>query len=144
MIYCLQEKRYKIGRHSSSGPDLPIEMVTDDDDADDDDDDDDDVDVSSSQYRVAIDPLSQEYIQDPKFEQARRGMLTVTIKAGEMLYLPALWLHHVCQEEDSEGLCISVNYWYDMRYEENYCYFDFVQNIMREFTNPSADEIRQV
>ena len=34
----------------------------------------------------------------------------VTVKAGETLYLPAGWWHHVRQE----GFTVAVNYWYDM------------------------------
>lgn len=58
--------------------------------------------------------------------------ITVTVKEGEMLYLPgkikymiylcvyfklfklALWFHQVMQKGD-EGV-IAVNYWYDMEY----------------------------
>lgn len=31
-----------------------------------------------------------------------------------MLYLPALWYHKVAQSVDNEGVCVAVNYWYDM------------------------------
>jgi jumonji domain-containing protein 7 len=37
----------------------------------------------------------------------------VTVEAGDMLYLPRGWLHHVEQEEDEEGLCVAVNSWFD-------------------------------
>ena len=36
--------------------------------------------------------------------------ITITVKAGESLYLPAGWWHYVRQSE----LTIAVNYWYDM------------------------------
>ncbi|EWC47650.1 hypothetical protein DRE_03270 [Drechslerella stenobrocha 248] len=37
------------------------------------------------------------------------------VHAGEMLYLPALWYHQVAQRvDDHEGVCVAVNYWYDM------------------------------
>ena len=32
------------------------------------------------------------------------------VKAGDVLYLPSLWFHHL---EQSHG-CIAVNFWYDM------------------------------
>jgi hypothetical protein len=32
--------------------------------------------------------------------------------AGEALYLPSLWFHHVKQHADAEGRCIAVNFWY--------------------------------
>lgn len=41
--------------------------------------------------------------------------IKVEVKAGEMLYLPALWYHQVAQRADEdEGVCVAVNYWYDM------------------------------
>ncbi|KAK6528500.1 hypothetical protein TWF281_009741 [Arthrobotrys megalospora] len=41
--------------------------------------------------------------------------MKVEVKAGEMLYLPALWYHQVAQKVDEkEGVCVAVNYWYDM------------------------------
>jgi jumonji domain-containing protein 7 len=47
----------------------------------------------------------------PKLQQVRP--ITVTVSAGEVLYLPALWYHQVEQEDDQMGRCIAVNYWYD-------------------------------
>jgi hypothetical protein len=32
-----------------------------------------------------------------------------------VLFLPALWQHHVEQEEDGTGRVIGVNAWYDLR-----------------------------
>ncbi|KAJ1308769.1 hypothetical protein OPQ81_004459 [Rhizoctonia solani] len=41
--------------------------------------------------------------------------LRVTVKAGDALYLPAGWWHHVAQSGDGEsGICIAVNWWYDV------------------------------
>lgn len=37
----------------------------------------------------------------------------VTVEAGDMLYLPRGWLHHVEQEEDEDGLCVAVNSWFE-------------------------------
>jgi len=44
------------------------------------------------------------------------------VSAGEVLYLPAGWFHHVIQEcgawpDGQPAPCIAVNYWYDMDYE---------------------------
>lgn len=36
--------------------------------------------------------------------------ITVTVRAGETLYLPAGWWHYVRQS----GLTIALNWWYDM------------------------------
>jgi jumonji domain-containing protein 7 len=40
--------------------------------------------------------------------------IRVTVNAGDILYLPALWYHKVKQIAGEEGICCSVNYWYDM------------------------------
>jgi jumonji domain-containing protein 7 len=40
--------------------------------------------------------------------------LRVTIQAGETLYLPPAWWHHVRQSADDTGICIALNWWYDM------------------------------
>ncbi|CAI9784678.1 unnamed protein product [Fraxinus pennsylvanica] len=53
----------------------------------------------------------------------------VTVKAGEMLYLPSMWFHHVRQSHDNSGLTIAINYWYDMRFDIKYAYFNFLQSI---------------
>lgn len=38
------------------------------------------------------------------------------VHAGEVLYLPAMWLHRVAQHEepDDDTCIVAVNYWYDM------------------------------
>ena len=53
--------------------------------------------------------------------------LRVTVKAGEVLYLPSLWWHQVEQKADSEGLVIAVNYWYDMSFDCKYAYFKMAE-----------------
>ncbi|KAK1436005.1 hypothetical protein QVD17_01780 [Tagetes erecta] len=53
----------------------------------------------------------------------------VTVKAGEILYLPSMWFHHVRQTPDSRGLTIAVNYWYDMQFDIKYAYFNFLQSL---------------
>ncbi|KAL7625793.1 hypothetical protein AAE478_005016 [Parahypoxylon ruwenzoriense] len=40
--------------------------------------------------------------------------LRVTLEPGDMLYLPAMWYHKVSQSCSEDGICIAVNYWYDM------------------------------
>lgn len=53
----------------------------------------------------------------------------VTVKAGEMLYLPSMWFHHVTQSSDERRLTIAINYWYDMGFDIKYAYFNFLQSI---------------
>ncbi|KAL2260455.1 hypothetical protein VTK26DRAFT_5524 [Humicola hyalothermophila] len=40
--------------------------------------------------------------------------MRVTLNPGDMLYLPCMWYHKVSQSCSPEGVCIAVNYWYDM------------------------------
>ncbi|KAL6578654.1 Lysine-specific demethylase jmj32 [Orobanche minor] len=54
----------------------------------------------------------------------------VTVKAGEMLYLPSMWFHHVSQSPDDTGLTIAINYWYDMQFDVRYAYFNFLQSVI--------------
>ena len=54
-------------------------------------------------------------------EEEREGgegltVLRGTLEKGDVLYLPALWYHKVSQEVGEEGVCVAVNYWYDMDY----------------------------
>ncbi|XP_061341761.1 lysine-specific demethylase JMJ32 [Gastrolobium bilobum] len=57
-----------------------------------------------------------------------------TVKAGEILYLPSMWFHHVRQSTDDGGLTIAVNYWYDMQFDIKYAYFNFLQSIHYRLT----------
>ncbi|KAG8612169.1 bifunctional peptidase and (3S)-lysyl hydroxylase JMJD7 isoform X3 [Manihot esculenta] len=52
-----------------------------------------------------------------------------TVNAGEVLYLPSMWFHHVRQSSDDEGCTIAINYWYDMQFDIKYAYFNFLQSI---------------
>ena len=47
----------------------------------------------------------------------------VTLRAGECLYLPALWWHQVSQLE----LTIAVNYWHDMDFDHRWVFSEFVK-----------------
>ncbi|XP_062597221.1 bifunctional peptidase and (3S)-lysyl hydroxylase Jmjd7-like [Saccostrea cucullata] len=72
---------------------------------------------------IAVNPLNPDLEKYPEFGKA--VSLEVTVKEGEILFLPSLWYHHVQQ---SHG-CIAVNYWYDMQYDIKYNYYNFLQNI---------------
>ncbi|KAL0081388.1 jmjC domain-containing protein 7 [Phycomyces blakesleeanus] len=61
---------------------------------------------------IPVDPLSPDYTRFPRFRHAKP--LIITVQEGDMLYLPALWFHHVLQNGD-QGV-IAINYWYDMEY----------------------------
>ncbi len=50
--------------------------------------------------------------------------LRVDVKAGEVLYLPSLWFHHVRQSTSGVEAVIAVNIWYDMVYDCRAAYAD--------------------
>ena len=58
---------------------------------------------------------------------ARAHPMKVTVRAGEMLYLPSLWFHRVTQTCETIG----INYWYDMKFQSPlWCYFNFMQQMI--------------
>nr|XP_023654534.1 jmjC domain-containing protein 7 isoform X1 [Paramormyrops kingsleyae] len=70
---------------------------------------------------IPLDPLNPDLGRFPEYRFAQP--LHCTVKAGEMLYLPSLWFHHVQQ---SHG-CIAVNFWYDMEFDIKYNYFQLLE-----------------
>lgn len=66
---------------------------------------------------ININPLNPDYDRYPKYKNAQT--LEVTVRKGDILYLPSLWFHHVRQSH----ACIAVNYWYDMEFDIKYAYF---------------------
>jgi peptidyl-lysine (3S)-dioxygenase / protease len=58
--------------------------------------------------------------EDPMRHIEHTQPLEVTVSAGETLYLPVGWWHHVRQSGDGEGgkgVCIAINYWYDPSFQ---------------------------
>lgn len=72
---------------------------------------------------IAIDPLNPDLKTHPQYAKAKP--VTCVVNAGEMLYLPSLWFHHVQQAHG----CIAINFWYDMEYDIKYNYFKFVEKV---------------
>ncbi|XP_070697918.1 bifunctional peptidase and (3S)-lysyl hydroxylase JMJD7 [Pempheris klunzingeri] len=72
---------------------------------------------------IPLDPLNPDLDRYPQYRSARP--LRCSVKAGEMLYLPALWFHHVQQTHG----CIAVNFWYDMEYDIKYNYFQLLETL---------------
>lgn len=67
--------------------------------------------------------------------------MQVTVRPGELLYLPSLWWHQVEQRAGRDKLVIAVNYWYDMQFDCKYAYFKFVESLV---TNAAAaDDTRE-
>jgi len=76
---------------------------------------------------ISVNPLKPDVKQFPQFLHAMP--LRVTVKPGELLYLPSLYYHHVEQSADSEGKCVAVNFWFDMEYDIKFAYFQFIRNL---------------
>ena len=71
---------------------------------------------------IPVDPLDLESVaRNPDMEVENASPCEITVSAGETLYLPALWLHRVT----STSVTVSVNYWYDMRFDLRYCFYRF-------------------
>ena len=70
---------------------------------------------------VSVNPLNPDLSEFPQYRRAR-GM-KVRVEAGDALYLPSLWFHHVTQSH----ACIAVNYWYDMNFDIKYNYYQSIQ-----------------
>lgn len=73
---------------------------------------------------ICIDPLSPDFATYPLYRNATP--VQVRVEAGDALYLPSMWFHHVQQSH----ACIAVNYWYDMQYDLKYAYFQFLESLV--------------
>eukprot|EP00899_Mesostigma_viride_P000122 jgi/Mesvir1/1010/Mv17544-RA.1 len=87
---------------------------------------------------VSVDPKDPDATRFPRYF-CEPPPLTCVVKAGEMLFLPSLFYHHVAQREDAAGRCIALNFWYDMTYDSKYAYFNLVNSICPEGT-PTYEE----
>ncbi|KAK9434579.1 Clavaminate synthase-like protein [Lipomyces doorenjongii] len=79
--------------------------------------------------------LDPDAVDSRDYWQSKVRVLEVVLNPGDILYLPALWYHKVIQVSDKEGLCCSVNYWYDMDFTGPLWQFaNFVQSISNSLT----------
>lgn len=70
----------------------------------------------------------------PYFKHAKA--LEVTLKPGEVLYLPSLWFHQVYQSDET----IAVNFWYDMRFDDpKYPWYTFQEKLLPLLYNSHCD-----
>ncbi|XP_033633664.1 bifunctional peptidase and (3S)-lysyl hydroxylase Jmjd7-like [Asterias rubens] len=79
---------------------------------------------------IPIDPVLPNLERWPKYGNSKP--VHCTVHAGDVLYLPSLWFHHVRQEHAT----IAVNFWYDMEYDIKYNYFKFLEGLVK--SNQSA------
>ncbi|XP_034483618.1 bifunctional peptidase and (3S)-lysyl hydroxylase JMJD7 [Drosophila innubila] len=83
----------------------------------------DDDDMQQHTEWISIDPLAPDMGTYPQYAKARP--LRVRVHAGDVLYLPNYWFHHVQQSHK----CIAVNFWYDMEYDSRYCYYRMLEHL---------------
>ncbi|GFR82096.1 jumonji domain containing 7 [Elysia marginata] len=86
---------------------------------------------------VAVDPLNPDLGRYPQYAWAQP--LTVTVRAGQMLYLPSLWFHHVRQSQ----ACIAINYWYDMEFDMKWAYYKFLEKMFPPQPIDHVDNVEQ-
>ncbi|XP_013116105.2 bifunctional peptidase and (3S)-lysyl hydroxylase Jmjd7 isoform X1 [Stomoxys calcitrans] len=72
---------------------------------------------------ISIDPLSPDLEKYPQYSKIQP--LHVRVNAGDLLFLPNYWYHHVRQSHK----CIAVNFWYDMEYDSRYCYYRMLEDL---------------
>jgi jumonji domain-containing protein 7 len=62
---------------------------------------------------------------DPPYAKPIR----ITVRAGETLYLPVGWWHHVSQSTEL-GRCIALNWWYDTEMRGmNWVWLSFLRDL---------------
>jgi len=72
--------------------------------------------------------------------------ITVQVRSGETLYLPAGWFHQVRQggSDGKKGVCVAVNWWYDLEMRGmQWVWLSFLREGSRFTTEPdrvNADE----
>jgi peptidyl-lysine (3S)-dioxygenase / protease len=67
----------------------------------------------------------------PRFFQGP-DPIRVTVTAGDVLYLPALWYHYVQQDEGDHEAVIAINMWYDMRYDSRYAHLKLLEELWED------------
>lgn len=68
---------------------------------------------------IPFDPVTQ----PDKFDQrVIKSMIECRVRKGQLLYLPAMWLHRATQA----CLTISVNYWFDMAFDHRWVYHNAI------------------
>uniref|UniRef100_A0A182PJR4 JmjC domain-containing protein n=1 Tax=Anopheles epiroticus TaxID=199890 RepID=A0A182PJR4_9DIPT len=72
---------------------------------------------------VSVDPLNPDLERFPCYADATT--YEIRLNAGDLLYLPSLWYHHVRQSHK----CIAINFWYDMDYDARYCFYKMMEKL---------------
>lgn len=80
---------------------------------------------------IPLNPLNPNLDRYPRYAQAQP--IVVEVQAGEMLYLPSMWYHHVQQADHT----IAVNYWYDMQFDIKYNFHRTLDSLSKLLDNSS-------
>merc|ERR1719262_1669522 len=86
---------------------------------------------------IVIDPLNPNFTEYPEFRKTTPFYLR--LNAGDILYLPSLWFHHLRQ---SHG-CIAVNFWYDMDYGPLFAHQNFLKNVIDLMAETKRKRIKE-
>ncbi|KAF8517797.1 Clavaminate synthase-like protein [Gautieria morchelliformis] len=119
--FCLREQTYKHARYTRRSPSSPLTLTP----------------SSSGEVRWSsiTDPTLPESISDALPFQ-------VDVHAGETLYLPPGWWHHVRQTADETGLCIAFNWWYDMEMQGmHWVWLQYLRGTLPEGEKDGAEPI---
>ncbi|EGC30777.1 hypothetical protein DICPUDRAFT_157443 [Dictyostelium purpureum] len=83
---------------------------------------------------IPVDPTKplQDNIKSgyPLIERAHP--IDIQVHEGEVLYLPSLYYHRVAQKSNpssGSNSTIAINYWFNMKYNLNYVYYQFLRNL---------------
>ena len=90
---------------------------------------------------MVIDPERPDLEQFPDYSHS--SVYRVRLEAGDCLYLPSFWFHHLSQSHGCIGnrvtsnmifylnfsLFLAVNYWYDMEFDIKYNYYNLLQSL---------------
>ncbi|KAI0036825.1 cupin-like domain-containing protein [Vararia minispora EC-137] len=90
--WCLRERLYPHAKYARPHPGAPLVV----------------------QPTPGADPIRWSSILHPDHDDTLPAVahpITITVRAGESMYLPAGWWHHVRQEG---GITIALNWWYDV------------------------------
>lgn len=86
-------------------------------------------------------PTSGRNRSEKRYARGQRTHLVspirVVVRAGETLYLPAGWYHHVAQSEDvrsdpMEACAIGLNFWYDTPLTDRWAWSNFASTLRQE------------
>lgn len=83
---------------------------------------------------IPLNPADPDLRRYPLFRHA--SPLTVTVKPGEMLFLPSMWFHQVAQR----GTTVAVNHWFDMKFDTKFVSANVADKVGAALSASTADD----